>query len=184
MPPSNPQLAKAVGEALEKLAVAFPGSTAAKNPRMGMDVYCIGLEGVALDSIDRAVNRCIKQGTFFPKPAELRESCLTIMREDLANKPAWVHRTANETNARVCVACGDERDWKAFAAPPEWIAKRNHGEDHVFERLMCRCEVRSHVEQGFVPLSQHEYQPRRKAELERDMAYVRRVPLSESLPAA
>lgn len=133
MPPSNPFLAKAVGQALEKLAVAFPAGRIAADPLQSVDVYCIGLDGVSLDAIDRAVDRAIRSERYFPKPAELRDYAFAVMREDESRRPAWVRREAMAASALLCASCGVERAYRRFerAAPLTGL----------FDKLTCRCDT-------------------------------------------
>lgn len=133
MPPNNPFLAKAVGQALEKLAVAFPAGRIAADPLRSVDVYCVGLDGVSLDAIDRAVDRTIRREKYFPKPAELRDYCFAVMREDEAKRPGWVRREALSANTLLCVDCRVERAYRRFER-----AKPLTG---TFDKLTCRCET-------------------------------------------
>ncbi len=98
----NPLTTQVVADGISKLVVAFPGNLAAKtNPVMLADTYRRGLDGLDGDAVTAAIDICIREETYFPKVAKLREVAGEWMRR---NRHAFAPTIPQAWN--VCPTCG------------------------------------------------------------------------------
>lgn len=102
-----------VAEEMQKLVVAFPGNLAAKtNPSMLADTYRNGLRGLDGDAVRAAVDIVIREDTFFPKIARLREVAGEWTRRNRASYAAKI-----EGAWHTCPTCGAKATTETITRP-------------------------------------------------------------------
>lgn len=134
----DPDFYAAVSALLDRLRVAFPTRRDVKSHEV-FSVYGAALSGLDLSAFPHAADSLIRTLTFFPKPAEVRDAVLGVMRRytNVGTAPAVAHGWSGRPD-EPCTVCGTRCEITAL--PCEY--QRCRDDIHVhwwYEAPTCEC---------------------------------------------